>query len=78
MSKRSSLESGGCSDTRCPHDKQDEVNKLDTLRLVSTVGFIAGGVLAAGGVTLLLSAPLSEHRVSAVFFGDAVAVRGSF
>jgi hypothetical protein len=78
MSKRSSLESSGCTDTRCPHDKQSDVNKLDTLRLVSTVGFIAGGVLAAGGITLLLSAPSSEHQVGAVLAGDGIAVRGRF
>ncbi|HVY30352.1 MAG TPA: hypothetical protein VHB79_27530 [Polyangiaceae bacterium] len=78
LGKRSSLESSGCTDTHCPPEKREEVNQLDTLRLVSSIGFIAGGALAAGGITLLLSAPSSPHRVSAVLAGDGIAVRGRF
>ena len=51
---------------------------LDTYRMVSTVGFIAGGVLGASGVILLLTAPSSEHELAATVSGDAVTLRGRF
>lgn len=78
LGKRSSLKDSGCSDTRCPYDKQDEVKSLNTLRVVSSVGFIAGGVLAVSGVTLLLSAPSSEHQVTATRGGSSVSLAGRF
>jgi hypothetical protein len=42
----------GCSPTA-----MDERNNALSQALVSTVGFIAGGVLLAGGVTLFFAAP---------------------
>jgi hypothetical protein len=42
----------------CPASSRDEVNKLDddakSARTISTIGFIAGGVGVAAGVTLLI------------------------
>lgn len=78
LSKRSSLKSDGCTDTVCPTKKQSDVDHLNTLRAVSTVGFIAGGVLASAGVVLLLTAPSSEHPVSAILSGNSVTLTGSF
>jgi hypothetical protein len=78
LGKHKSLEDAGCSETHCPYDKRDEVKSLDTLRLVSTVGFIAGGVLAVGGVSLLLTAPSSEHPVTAVLGGSSLTLKGTF
>jgi hypothetical protein len=77
-SKRSSLKSSGCTDTRCPNEKQSDVDRLNTFRAVSTVGFIAGGVLAAAGVVLLLTAPSDEHQLAAVVSGDSITLTGHF
>ncbi|HXK20029.1 MAG TPA: hypothetical protein VNG33_19595 [Polyangiaceae bacterium] len=78
VSKRASLKSSGCTDTICPTKKQDDVDRLNTVRAVSTVGFIAGGVLASAGVVLLLTAPSSEHPITAVMSGETVTLTGSF
>jgi hypothetical protein len=78
LSKRASLEDSGCSETRCPYEKQAEVDRLDTFRTLSGVGFIAGGVLASAGIALLLTAPSNEHRLAAMVSGDHVALTGAF
>ena len=78
LNKRASLRDSGCTESRCPHDKQSEVDRLNTFRTVSTVGFIAGGVLASTGVVLLLSAPSSEHQLAAVVSRDSVTLTGRF
>jgi hypothetical protein len=46
-----------CPDRRCPPDAHGDADLYDVTRKISTIGFIAGGVIAAGGVTLLLIAP---------------------
>lgn len=64
-SKRSSLlDSNTCSaDGRhCSPAQASDVNAYNSLRTLSSVGFIAGGVLAATGVTLLLTAPKQESQ----------------
>ena len=77
--KRSSLKSSGaCTATVCPTEKQSEVASLNTFRNVSSIGFIAGGVLASTGIVLLLTAPSSEHRLAAVVSGEAVTLTGRF
>ncbi len=78
ISKRASLKDSGCSDTRCPHDKQAQVDRLNTFRSVASVGFIAGGVLATSGIVLLLTAPSSEHQLAAAVTGESVALTGRF
>ena len=62
----------------CPADKGSEVDRLNTFRLVSTVGFIAGGALAATGVVLLLTAPSNEHRLAATMSGNHLSFTGRF
>ena len=44
-------------DGSCPESEQDNLDTFRTFGTVSTIGFIAGGVLAAGGVVILLVAP---------------------
>jgi hypothetical protein len=44
-----------CRDGECLQSEADKVDGFRTLRTVSTVGFIAGGALAATGVVLLLT-----------------------
>ena len=64
-SKRSSLlDSNTCSSDgrHCSPAQVSDVNAYNSLRTVSTVGFVAGGVLAATGVTLLLTAPKQESQ----------------
>ena len=78
INKRAALKDGGCSDTHCPFEKQSEVDHLNTFRLVSGVGFIAGGVLASTGIVLLLTAPSSEHQLAAAVSGESVSLTGRF
>lgn len=44
-------------DGQCPTDQQANLDDFNTFGTVSTVGFIAGGVLAAAGLVLVLVAP---------------------
>ena len=62
MSKQTALEDDKerCQDGKCLYSAEADVQRLRTFRTISTVGFVAGGVLAAAGVTLLLTAPRSE------------------
>jgi hypothetical protein len=58
----------------------DELASFRTLRTVSTVGYIVGGVGLAAGVTLIVLAPRSERAASAaVWLGPGSAgLRGAF
>jgi hypothetical protein len=62
LGKHSTLEgSGNCYGDKCRPIASSEVDSLNTLRAVSTIGFIAGGVLASAGVVLLLTAKPAGH-----------------
>jgi hypothetical protein len=63
--KRDDLEEGCGDDGGCPPPLHEDVDAYDTLRAVSSVGFIAGGVLAAGGVAMVLLAPSGDGAASA-------------
>jgi hypothetical protein len=79
--KRSSLlDSNTCStDGRhCSPSQSNDVNAYNSLRTVSTVGFIAGGVLAATGVMLLLTAPKQESKVGLWMGPSSAGVYGGF
>ena len=79
LSKHASIEdSGACNDGHCPPDQRPEIDRLNSFRLVSTVGFIAGGALAATGVVLLLTAPSNEHRLAATLSQDRLSLTGRF
>ena len=54
LSTRSSLDAAGCSGGHCPASQQSAVDRYNTLRMVSGPGLIVGGLLAAGGVTLVV------------------------
>jgi hypothetical protein len=48
----------GCDGNGCPATTDDQdLSRGNTLRTLSTTGFIVGGVFAAAGVGLLLTAP---------------------
>lgn len=70
-SRHSSAEQA-CPDNRCIAGSagQRDVNAFRTLRTVSTIGYIAGAVGVATGVTLLLTLP-SQHR-------ERIGLRASF
>lgn len=48
-----------CGDGKCPPNTQDRIDRYETMGAVSTAGLIAGGVFAATGVVLLVTAPKS-------------------
>jgi hypothetical protein len=58
--------SGPCAD----RTGVDDNDKAKTLGTVSTIGFVAGGVLLAGGVVLVLTAPSSQEKKTARAFSD--------
>lgn len=78
LKKRGELKDDGCSDSTCPYGKQSDVDSLDTLRTMSSVGFIAGGVLAATGLVLVLTAPSSKTELSAALSNDRITLMGRF
>lgn len=72
-----------CTDTLC-NEPRAELDAYNGLRVPSTVAIIAGGVLAATGVTLLLTAPKMRESarpapsVSAYLTARGVGLRGRF
>lgn len=61
LGKRQALEDGpNCDANTCAPVAQGEVDSFRTLRTVSTIGFVAGGVLAATGVVLLVTKPSAK------------------
>ncbi|MBW2454060.1 MAG: hypothetical protein JRI68_06105 [Deltaproteobacteria bacterium] len=59
MGKHGDL-SDNCPDGQCPADQQDTLDSYETMGTLSTIGFIAGGVLAATGLVLVLVAPSGD------------------
>jgi hypothetical protein len=81
LSKKSGFESNPhCNDSACGPSQQSDVDSYNSMRTMSTVGFIAGGTLAAAGVVLLLTAPSSEPKSSAALWlgPGSVRLRGTF
>ena len=78
LSKKNTIDSSpACENDRC--SDQSLVDSYSTLRTVSMVGFIAGGVLAAAGVTLLLTSGSSEKPQAGLLIGPGtVSLRGTF
>jgi hypothetical protein len=67
-----------CEKDRCPPSKRDEADSLNTLRTVSSVTFIAGGLLAGTGIVLLLTSESAEGRTEAFLSPTSAGVRGRF
>lgn len=55
-----------CEGSRCPLGSEDTVNSFNTLRSVSTVGFIAGAIGVGAGVTLLLTVPKQPRQKASI------------
>jgi hypothetical protein len=62
LDKHSDLEAAGCNDVGCPSAQREALDSYHTLGTLSTVGFIAGGVGAAAGIVLLVTAPKSPKK----------------
>lgn len=82
ISKKSSLDDNPqCADDRsCPRSAVGDVDAYNTLRTVSSVGLIAGGVLAGAGLVLVLTSPSSSSgdKTALVVSPSAVTLRGRF
>src|SRR6185295_8241781 len=59
-----------CPSNRCTVDEKSHIDSLqseaETAGAIGTTGLIAGGVLAAGGLTLLFTAPKKEAPTARV------------
>jgi hypothetical protein len=69
-----------CQATHCPENEQAAVDTVNRWLDISTVSFIAGGIVAATGVTLLLTAPrdTAQPRVGLWLNAGAAALYGNF
>ena len=80
ISKKTSIEDS-CPNERCAPPVHDDADAYNSLRTVSTVGFIAGLVGVGIGTTMLITAPSKptrSARVSAWVGIGAVGVNGAF
>ncbi|MET0410600.1 MAG: hypothetical protein ABW217_04865, partial [Polyangiaceae bacterium] len=62
-----------------PQSVRDDVESYNSLRTLSTVGWIAGGALMVGGVGLLIALPEGGGRkLSAEIAPGSISLRGNF
>lgn len=74
LGKHSSLaDSSNCRGDVCLASERDAVDSLATLRTVSSIGFIAGGVLATTGLVLLLTG--KSENAGAATHAPRIALR---
>ena len=66
----------GCPGNVCPPDQSENLDSFRTMGSVSTAGFVAGGVLAAVGVTLVILGASDDEPAAASF--DARGLRFRF
>lgn len=64
--------SPGCPDVNAYNDAVSDKNKSSSAASIATVGFIAGGVLAAAGVVLFVTAPRGAEQPNGAFTSLAV------
>jgi len=65
IAKKNDLDDN-CPGGACQPEFHDDVDSFQTMRLASSIGLIAGGVLAAGGLVLVLTAPTESDAGAAV------------
>lgn len=71
---------GASHDYECGPGQHASVDRFDTLKTLSYVGFVGAGVLGAAGATLYLTGKPNEGDASVAlwFGGSAAGVRGAF
>ena len=68
-----------CYGTSCNSQAADKVNSYNTMRTLSSIGFLAGTAVAATGVVLLLTAPRAQTVSAALVIApSSAAIRGTF
>lgn len=69
-----------CLNRNCNGQHTTDVNTYNTMRTLSTVGFIVGGVATAAGVTLLLTTPKEKPsaRLGIWLSPNTAAITGDF
>lgn len=70
-----------CPNRQCPEAAHDDARSFETKRILTTTGFIVGGVGLAAGMTLLLLAPAAADEKAALrpLLGPGlVGLEGSF
>ncbi|MFC1643279.1 hypothetical protein ACFL5O_11455 [Myxococcota bacterium] len=81
-SKKSDLDADGCHDGHCWEEFRKDVDSYNSLRVPSTIGLVAGVLLAGGGGVLLSTTPSQEEkpnpRVGAWVGLGEVGVQGQF
>jgi len=79
LSKQGQIkDSGACRDYHCLSSMEDTVSSYNSLRTVSTVSFVAGGVFAAAGAVLLITTPSSRTSVTVGFSPGMATLSGRF
>ncbi|HEY5957106.1 MAG TPA: hypothetical protein VIV60_11155 [Polyangiaceae bacterium] len=79
--RKSELDDSGCRGGHCYGDQSSDLNGYRTMRNVSTVGFIVGGVGIVTGTALVLSAPQQTKTYGSVtgYLGiGSLGLAGSF
>ncbi|HWZ89490.1 MAG TPA: hypothetical protein VNW92_11590 [Polyangiaceae bacterium] len=81
LARRSDLDgSGQCAASQCSASEQSTVSSYNSLRTLSGVGFIAGGLVAGAGVVVLLTSPHAEAPGNASLWvaPGSAGIRGRF
>jgi hypothetical protein len=68
----------GCVGNHCPTSQDAEVTKFNRLLDITTLGFAIGGVAAAAGVTLILTAPKTPAQVGLWVSPQSANLVGNF
>jgi hypothetical protein len=68
-----------CPDAKnCPSSVQGKIDSYNTMGALSTVGFIAGGVLAVAGIVMWVLAPSAKKTEKAAAWITPFGVAGRF
>jgi hypothetical protein len=67
-----------CQSNKCAPSESSLVDTYGSLRTISSIGFIAGAVVLAGGVVLLVSAPKEPEQTALIVGPGSLAVSRSF
>lgn len=77
LGKRGDLEDG-CPNKECPPELHGDVDSYQTLRVVSAVGLIGGGILAAAGVVMVVVVSTQAEETALQLGPTGVSLVGRF